>query len=120
VPQTGGSETATWRHLGMVAGVTAGTGIYYAAFEPLGYIVSTAIYLLALMAWFNRGKWTANVLSAVLFSILSFIMFVKLDVNLPRGLAAFSWVSDAVVAILNPIVNVFKAVLALFQSGGPR
>jgi putative tricarboxylic transport membrane protein len=120
VPQTGGSETATWRHLGMVAGVTAGTGIYYAAFEPLGYIVSTAIYLFALMAWFNRGKWTANVLSAVLFSILSFIMFVKLDVNLPRGLAAFSWVSDAVVAILNPIVNGFKAVLALFQSGGPR
>ena len=89
VPQASGGEASTWRHLGMVMGVSVGTGIYYAAFEPLGYIVSTATYLLALMAWFNRGKWAANVLSAVLFSVLSYIMFKYLDVALPKGWLPF-------------------------------
>ena len=84
-PRSGASETETWRHLGMVTGVTVWTGIYYAAFEALGYVIATAIYLLALMAWFNRGKWLANGLAAVLFSVLSYAMFKYLDVNLPKG-----------------------------------
>jgi putative tricarboxylic transport membrane protein len=82
-------ELAPWRYAGMIAVITAWTGIYYAAFEPLGYIVATAIYLLALMAWFHRGKWVANVLTAVFFSGLSYWMFVALDVRLPMGVLPF-------------------------------
>jgi hypothetical protein len=41
------------------------------------------------MAWFNRGKWIANAASAVLFSVLSYAMFVKLDVRLPPGILPF-------------------------------
>lgn len=89
VPPPVEGELATWRHAGMIAAVTAWTGIYYAMFDKLGYIVSTAIYLLALMAWFNRGKWTANVLTSLLFSGLSYWMFLKLDVNLPKGILPF-------------------------------
>ena len=77
------------RHLWILGGVVIWTAIYYAVLEPLGYIVASAIYLLALMAWFNRGKWTANVLTAVLYSALSYLMFVKLDVNLPKGILPF-------------------------------
>lgn len=84
-----GGELAPWRHVGMIAAVTVWTGIYYAAFEPLGYVVSTTIFLVALMAWFNRGKWVANVLTSVLFAGLSYWMFVKLDVRLPTGLLPF-------------------------------
>ena len=94
--------------LAVVACVTVWTGLYYVAFQPLGYIVATTAYLLALMAWFHRGKWVANALTAALFSILSYIMFVKLDVNLPRGVEAISWVSDAVIAVTNFIINLFK------------
>ncbi len=89
VPPPAEGEMAPWRHVGLIAVVTIGTGIYYAAFERLGYVVSTAVYLLALMAWFNRGKWVANVLTAVLFAGLSYWMFVALDVRLPTGVLPF-------------------------------
>jgi len=41
------------------------------------------------MAWFNRGKWLANTLSAVLFSAGSYVMFAWLDVRLPSGILPF-------------------------------
>jgi putative tricarboxylic transport membrane protein len=69
--------------------VVAWTAAYYAAFDRLGFIVATSIYLLGLMAWFNRGKWLANVLTSVLFSVGTYILFVKLDVNLPKGIFPF-------------------------------
>jgi putative tricarboxylic transport membrane protein len=77
------------RHLWVLAAVVVWTGLFYFVFERLGYIVATSVYLLALMAWFNRGKWIANVMSAVLFSVLSYVMFLKLDVRLPQGLLPF-------------------------------
>jgi len=110
VPPPAQGELAPWRHTGVIVAVTAWTGVYYAVFELLGYIVATALYLLALMAWFNRGKWIANVLTAVLFSILSYIMFVKLDVNLSRGVEGISGISDAVIVATNSIINLFKSV----------
>jgi len=113
-PQTDSNEAEMWRHGWLIVGVSVWTGIYYLAFERLGYILATTVYLLALMAWFNRGKWVANVLTAALFGVLSFLMFVKLDVNLPRGLAAFSWISDGVLAVVNAVINVIKSIRASF------
>ncbi len=77
------------RYLWILLAVVVWTGLYYAVFTRLGYVVATTVYLLALMAWFNRGKWIANVLTAVLYSALSYLMFVKLDVNLPKGILPF-------------------------------
>lgn len=77
------------RHLWILAGVVVWTGVYYFFIEKLGYVVDTTLYLFALMAWFNRGKWIANGLTAVLYSALSYLMFVKLDVNLPKGILPF-------------------------------
>ena len=108
--QPGEDETAAWRHAWVIAAVTVWTGLYYAAFNTLGYIVATTLYLLAMMAWFNRGKWAANSLTALLFCVLSYIMFVKLNVNLPRGVEGISGVSDAIIAVTNSIVNLFKSV----------
>lgn len=76
-------------HLWVLAAVTVWTAAYYLVFETAGYILATALYLLALMAWFNRGKWIANIGSAVLFSVLSYAMFVRLDVRLPTGVLPF-------------------------------
>ena len=70
----------------MLAIVTAWTGVYYFIFNPLGFIVATSIFLFPLMAFFNRGKWIVNILSAVGFSILIYWLFVKLEVNLPQGI----------------------------------
>ncbi|HEY7742569.1 MAG TPA: tripartite tricarboxylate transporter TctB family protein, partial [Burkholderiales bacterium] len=62
---------------------------YYSVFDKLGFIVATALYLLGLMSWFNRGKLLTNVLTASLFSVGVYILFVKLDVNLPKGILPF-------------------------------
>ena len=65
--------------------VTIWTGAYYLVFEPLGYILATTAYLLPMMAWFNRGRWIANVLSTVFFVAFTYFLFVKLEVRLPQG-----------------------------------
>jgi len=69
--------------------VVVWTTLYYLTFQKAGYVVATTVYLLALMAWFNRGKWIANVVTSVLFSALSYYMFLKLDVRLPQGILPF-------------------------------
>jgi putative tricarboxylic transport membrane protein len=65
------------------------TGCYYLAFEQLGYVLATLIYLVPMMAWFNRGKWVANFASAALFVGLTYYMFVELEVRLPQGVLPF-------------------------------
>ena len=50
-------------------------------------MLATAIYLLALTAFFNRGRWLMNVLTSVLFTLISYFAFTKLlGVNLARGI----------------------------------
>lgn len=83
------TENPDRRHLPVLAGVVAWISIYFASFETLGFVVATSIFLLALMAWFNRGKWLANALSAVLFSVGSYATFAWLDVRLPNGILPF-------------------------------
>jgi putative tricarboxylic transport membrane protein len=75
--------------LKVLGAVAIWTGIYYATFEKLGYVVATTIFLLPMMAWFYRGKWVANIISAIAFSALTYWLFVTLDVRLPRGILPF-------------------------------
>jgi putative tricarboxylic transport membrane protein len=77
------------RHLPVLGVVVIWIAVYFATFEMLGYVVATTIFLLGLMAWFNRGKWSVNVPSAALFSIGSYVMFAWLDVKLPGGILPF-------------------------------
>ena len=58
--------------------MTLWTALYFGVFDRVGYLVSTTIYLLVLTAVFNRGKWLANTLTAVLFAIGSYVLFVKI------------------------------------------
>jgi len=78
------------RHYLVVSAMVAWTTLYVVVFEPLGYALSTSIYLLALFAFFDRGKWTRNILTSVLYSFISYWMFTKLlDVSLPHGIVPF-------------------------------
>jgi len=77
-------------HTGVVVAVTVWTFCYFLVFEWLGYVIASTLYLVPLMAFFNRGKWIANVLSAVLFSLLSYVLFTHaLGVTLARGILPF-------------------------------
>lgn len=79
-------ERPRWGILGLIV---LWTGVYFAVFQALGFILATAAYLLGLMAYFNRGKWVANVTTCVLFSTLSYLMFKYLGVSLPQGVLPF-------------------------------
>jgi putative tricarboxylic transport membrane protein len=80
-------DLATYKVIG---GVIVATGIYFALFERLGYAVATALFLLAMTSYFNKGKRWTNVLTSVLYSFVSYYMFTKwLGVNLPRGILPF-------------------------------
>ncbi len=90
-PAAGTSPAWTWEpHDWLVVVVAVWTALYVVAFELAGYMLATTIYLLALTAYFNRDRWVMNVLTSVLFSVLSYFAFTKLlGVTLTRGILPF-------------------------------
>lgn len=76
-------------HWMLLGAIVIWTGIYMTVFEPLGFVIATSAYLLGLTAYFNRGKWVPNVLTSVLFSVGSYLMFKYLGVQLPQGVLPF-------------------------------
>jgi putative tricarboxylic transport membrane protein len=89
VEERGGPPDFNKHVLAVLGVVVVWTGIYYLIFERLGFILATIVFLLPLCAYFNRGKWIANVVTTILFSIGTYYLFVKLDVNLPQGILQF-------------------------------
>ncbi|MGA0032061.1 MAG: tripartite tricarboxylate transporter TctB family protein [Burkholderiales bacterium] len=74
----------------VVAAVAAWTAAYISVFELLGFMVATTIYLLGLTGYFNKGRWLMNVLTSVLFAVISYFAFTKLlGVSLARGIVPF-------------------------------
>jgi len=88
-PEATSESSGDRRHLKVIAAVVAVTAVYLAVFTLLGYLIATSIYLVVLTAYFHPGKWTANILTSVLFSIGSYLMFTKLGVSLPPGVLPF-------------------------------
>ena len=85
-----GKKSRDDRHYLIVTAAVVWTGLYFAVFTWLGYAIATSVYLLALMAWFHRGKWKTNLSTSVLYGFISYLMFTRLlDVSLPRGILPF-------------------------------
>ncbi len=80
---TFGKLTRHGKEIGMAIGASV---IYALLFEPLGYVISTIIYLGAVLFLVNgRVKVVRTVLVAVLFSIGVYILFsILLGIQLPR------------------------------------
>lgn len=78
------------KHHAVILAIIAGTAAYVFAFERLGYMLSTALYLLVMTHFFNRGRMLMNVLTSVLFAVISYLVFTQvLGVNLARGIVPF-------------------------------
>jgi putative tricarboxylic transport membrane protein len=73
----------------VIAGVVVWTFLFFLVFEKLGYVIATTLYLIALTSYFNRGRWIANVATAVFFCVGSYWMFKVLGVNLAQGILPF-------------------------------
>ena len=62
------------------------TIVYYVSFEPVGYIVSTLVYIFCLLCYFHRVKWWHNAIYTVMFTGVAYAVFDKfLNVVLPSG-----------------------------------
>jgi putative tricarboxylic transport membrane protein len=87
-PGDGTAHAATGhrQHLVLFA-MAAWTALYYAAFEPVGYIVSTMIYLSALLFYFHRVNPLINLACAAAFTAVAYVLFTDfLQVVLPSGI----------------------------------
>ena len=73
----------------VLVGVTLWTGAYYLVFDTLGYVLATTLYLLPLTAYFHPGHRIVNLATPLLFSALTYWLFVTLDVRLPQGVLPF-------------------------------
>jgi putative tricarboxylic transport membrane protein len=75
------------KHTIMLAAVVAWLGIYYAAIVPVGFIISSLVFLIGLTSYFNPGKWTANILTSLIFVVGFYFLFTAvLGVPLAKGL----------------------------------
>ncbi len=72
---SGGDDEAQKGHPVAVTLVGAWLLAYYLVYEPLGFIISTVLFLLGLTAYFNRGKWIANIAVAVGFPVVLDLLF---------------------------------------------
>jgi NADPH:quinone reductase-like Zn-dependent oxidoreductase len=75
--------------LGM-PGITAWTGLYFFVFERVGFLLSTGVFLFALMSVFNAGHRLTNLCTAAGFTIGAWLLFTRvLSVRLPQGILPF-------------------------------
>jgi len=90
VPQAGEPAGASWPKLHVIGAVILGTALYYALIEPLGFPLSTSLYLFALSSVLDSRRLILNAVVAVCFSAsLYFLFTLVLKSNLPIG-AIFS------------------------------
>jgi putative tricarboxylic transport membrane protein len=71
----------------VIAAKVAFTGLYFLLFEPLGFVMSSSAYLLAMTMYFNRSSTVANALVSLLLPIACYLVFTRvLGVELARGI----------------------------------
>ena len=64
--------------------------IYYVVFDYLGFLVSSALFLIAFLSYSNRGQWKTNILISVFFPLAIYILLDRLlGARLPDGILDF-------------------------------
>jgi putative tricarboxylic transport membrane protein len=80
-------RTRDEKHLFLVMiGMVVWSGLYYYVFETLGYLIATPVFLLGLLSYFNHRKYLTNILVALGFTGVVYLLFsILLGVPLPSG-----------------------------------
>ena len=72
--------------------ITSIAGIIYGfLLDPLGYLISTGVFMLGLMFLINTfAQWKKNIMVSIGFSLVTYIGFATLlHLSLPRGIFSF-------------------------------
>lgn len=68
----------------------AGTLVFILLFEPLGFLLASSLYLLAMTTAFHPGRHRVNAAISVGFTLAAYLLFQHLlGVSLPGGLLSF-------------------------------
>jgi putative tricarboxylic transport membrane protein len=81
-----------WAKRGWLSPLTAVASVFVYAFlmEPLGYIISTALFIILWQILVSRGKIKTIIIFAVIGTAAMYILFgILLSVPVPRGLLRF-------------------------------
>jgi putative tricarboxylic transport membrane protein len=80
-------RTKDEKHLVLIMiGMVVWSGLYYYVFETLGYLIATPLFLFGLLSYFNQRKYLTNVLVALGFTGIVYLLFsILLGVPLPSG-----------------------------------
>lgn len=63
---------------------------YYVVFDFLGFLISTALFLIAFLSFSNHGQWKTNIIVAVLFPLGIYLLLDRLfGARLPAGIIEF-------------------------------
>ena len=86
-PLSGAAAAEVRRHRLVLLAMAAWTALYYVAFEPVGYVVSTLVYLSVLLFYFHRVNPLINIGYAAAFTAVAYLLFTNfLQVVLPAGI----------------------------------
>ncbi|MCF7935295.1 MAG: tripartite tricarboxylate transporter TctB family protein [Synergistales bacterium] len=83
--------TPKWKEVYLMIGVTIVIGLVYSMlFVDLGYIISTFIFVGAILSLVNPRRHVMNLIIALVFSVGAYYVFAKLlGLSLPRGVLGF-------------------------------
>ena len=82
-PKQSANGESRWGKFAIALGTLA---LYVAFIESLGYLLITAIVLLAQLRWVEERSWRSSLFIAIFASVISFLVFkVLLKVSLPIG-----------------------------------
>ena len=69
-----------------IAFTLAASALYAATMTPLGYVLATSVFLVALLLYYDPGHTARSLAVAIGFSVFSYLLFRQLQVTLPRGI----------------------------------
>ncbi|MDI7066152.1 tripartite tricarboxylate transporter TctB family protein [Klebsiella pneumoniae] len=88
--QHASSARESKNHPLILIGMVAWTALYYLAFERVGYLLATSIFLFGLLIYFNRNRLKTNLAIALGVTVFFDLLFSQLlGVPMPTGFLPF-------------------------------
>jgi hypothetical protein len=89
LPEAGATPAPSWQGAGRVAIAVATLMAYVAALDALGYLVTTGLVMLVYLRGLERLRWGPSLAITVGSVVISYLLFRRLGVPLPAGIAPF-------------------------------
>ena len=82
-----GKEKTNWKAVSLILGSLIGYTLFL---QPLGFIITTTLFVLVLLKWIEKKGWFLSVLTSLILAFASYYVFrILLDAKLPTGLFYF-------------------------------